>query len=159
MSMTPVEMRHITFGRRLFGYQREAVDQTIEEAARSFEDVWRERCDLSDKIEALESEIGRYRDLEGLLRTTLVSAERNAAELRAEAERKAKVIIDEAHAEARSITQLARAERERLVLEAHRVRTLLRGALAHAEEAPPLEAVEADAEPDEDNGTPHRQAA
>ena len=159
MSMTPVEMRHVTFGRRLFGYQREAVDQTIDEAARSFEDVWRERCDLSDKVEALEGEIARYRDLEGLLRTTLVSAERNAAELRAEAERQAKVIIDEAHGEARSITHRARAERERLLVEAHRVRTLLSGALAHVDEAPALEPVDAGGEPDEDNGTPHRRAA
>src|SRR5215211_649428 len=152
MSMTPVEMRHVEFGRRPFGYARAAVDETIDEAASSFDEVWRQRCDLSDKVESLESEISRYRDLEGLLRTTLVSAERNAAELRAEAERQAKVIVDEAYAEARSITQHARAERERLVLEAHRVRTLLRGALAHAEEAPALEAVEARPEPDEDNG-------
>jgi cell division initiation protein len=159
MSMTPVEMRHVSFGRRLFGYHRDAVDRTIEEAARSFENVWRERCDLSDKVEALESEIGRYRDLEGLLRTTLVSAERNAAELRAEAERQAKAIIDDAHNEARSVTHRARSERERLLVEAHRVRTLLSGALAHVDEAPALEPVDAGAEPDEDDGTAHRRAA
>lgn len=161
MAMTPVEVRHVRFARRPLGYAQESVKQVLEEIAQSFEDVWRERADLADRVEHLESELARHRDLESLLRTTLVSAEGTAHELKAQAKREAELIVDEAHAEARSITHRARAERERLVLEARRVKTLLRGALETVEEAPALEALEADEEPEGDNGTgaPQREAA
>ena len=45
-------------------------------------------------IERLESDIARYRDLETLLRKTLVSAERSAQELKEQARREADVSLD-----------------------------------------------------------------
>ena len=134
MALTPVEMRHVTFPRRPFGYRRSAVDRLLVEAAESFEDVWRDRADLSDRVEQLENDLVRYRELEALLRTTLVSAERAAHELKDHAKREAELIVSEAHAEARSITRRAAAERERLVGEAHRTRALLRSALETLED-------------------------
>ena len=100
----------------------------------SFEEVWRERADLEDKLERLDSEITRYRDLETLLRKTLVSAERSAQELKDHARREADVLLTEAHAEARLIKQRAFAEREHLRAEASRIRSLLRSALAMVDE-------------------------
>lgn len=158
MSMSPVELRHVRFGRRPLGYARDAVNRAVEEAVVGYEAVWRERADFADKIEALEGELVRFRDLESLLRATLVSAERTAHELKAQAEREAELIVNEAHAEARSITHRARAEHERLVLEARRVRTLLRGALEAVEETATLGAVEAEGG-DGASGAPHRHAA
>ena len=75
------------------------------------------------------------RELEALLRTTLVSAERSAIELREQAKREAETIVSEAHAEARTITREARAERERLALESRRIRVLLHAALDALDEA------------------------
>ena len=130
MALTPVEIKHIRLGRSLFGgYKRTVVDQVFEEIAQSFEDVWRDRADLADKVEHLEQELVRYRELEALLRTTLVSAERASQEVKEQARREADVLLTEAHAEARSVTRRARAEREHLLNEARRVRTLLRAAL------------------------------
>jgi len=79
MAFTPVEIRHVKLERGLWGYSRRATDRLLEEIVISFEEVWRERADLQDKLERLESDIARYRDLETLLRRTLVSAERSAA--------------------------------------------------------------------------------
>ena len=76
MALTPVEIRHLTPGRGLFGYKSGPTDRLLEEIAASFEDVWRERADLADRVEQLEADLVRYRELEALLRTTLVSAER-----------------------------------------------------------------------------------
>jgi cell division initiation protein len=134
MSLTPVEIRHVRFRSGLVGYRRSSVDQVLAEIVDSFEQVWRERADLTDQVEQLEGDLGRYRELEGLLRATLVSAERAASELRDQAKREADVILGEAHAEARSITREATAERERLLAEARRTRALLRSALAIVEE-------------------------
>jgi cell division initiation protein len=129
MTITPVELHHIRFRRGLRGYSPGPVDRLILEIADSFEEVWRQRADYADRIEQLEGELARHRDLETLLRTTLVSAERSALEQKDQARREAGIILAEAHAEARAVTRAAASERERLVAEARKVRALLEAAL------------------------------
>lgn len=135
MALTPVEVRHVGFPRRLLGYRRSSVEKLLLEVADSFEDVWRSRADLADRVEHLEAELVRYKELEALLRTTLVSAERAAGELREQARREAQLVVDEAHAEARAVVREAVAERERLGRESRRVRALLEAALETVDEA------------------------
>jgi cell division initiation protein len=135
MTITPVELHHIRLRRGVFGYRRQAVDRLIEEIEQSFEEVWRQRADFADRIEQLESELARHRDLETLLRTTLVSAERSAHELKDQARREAAIAVEEAHAEARAVTRAAAAERERLLAEARKIRALLEAALDAVEDA------------------------
>jgi cell division initiation protein len=129
MALTPVEIRHVKLGRGIGGYRRGAVDRLLEEVVTSFEDVWRDRADLADKVEHLEQELVRFRELEALLRTTLVSAERAAGELKEQARREADLILGEAHAEARKVQRDAVAENERLVAESRKLRSALRMAL------------------------------
>ena len=135
MTITPVELNHIQLKRGLLGYRRRDVDQLIEEIERSFEAVWRERAEYADRIEQLQSDLARHRDLETLLRTTLVSAEKSAHELKAQAKREADLVIEEAHAEARATTRAAATERERLLAEARKIRALLEAALDAVEGA------------------------
>src|ERR671930_2201041 len=97
MTLTPVEIRHLKPAKTLIGgYRREAVDTLLEEVATSFEDVWRERADLADKIDQLEDDLVRFRELEALLRTTLISAERAAVTLKEQARKEADLILQEA---------------------------------------------------------------
>jgi cell division initiation protein len=149
MALTPVEIRHMTPGTGLFGYKRAAMDRLLDEIAASFEDVWRERADLADKIEQLEADLVRFRELEGLLRTTLVSAERASADTKEQARREADLIVGEAHAEARALQRNARSENERLAAESRKLRTQLRAALESIEDVedawPPVQASEAEA--------------
>jgi cell division initiation protein len=136
MAITPVELRHVSLPRRLLGgYRRPAVERLLEEVVDSFENVWRDRADLADKVEQLESELARHRELEALLRTTLVSAERAAHELKDQAKREAQLALEEAHAEAREILRVAVADRARMQTESRRVRALLRSALDLVEES------------------------
>jgi cell division initiation protein len=135
MSYTPVEIRHVRLRRGLFGYRRSHVDRLLDDIVVSFETVWRERADNSDRVELLEGELKRYRELEALLRTTLVSAERAAHELRDQAKREAEAIVTEAQAEARQVTRKARRDHETLSAEARRLRLLLNAALDALDEA------------------------
>jgi cell division initiation protein len=136
MSYTPVEIRHVQLKRGLIGgYRRTHVDRLLEEITESFETVWRERLDASDRVEHLETELTRFRELEGLLRTTLISAERAAHELKDQAKREAATIVSEAQAEARTITRRARTELHTLTTEARRTRLLLHAALDALDEA------------------------
>jgi cell division initiation protein len=142
MTLTPVEVRHLEMRRGLFGYRRSQVHRTIEEIAESFEDVWRERSELGERVHELEAEVARHVELETLLRSTLVSAERAAQDMKEQARREADVIVAEAGAEGRRLVRDAIAEKEQLLAETRRVRSIMRAALdvlsegEDAEEAP-----------------------
>jgi len=144
--LTPVEIRHIQLKRGLFGYRKAAVHRLMDDIADSFEAVWRERSQLVERVEELDTEVMRHVELEGLLRSTLVSAERASQDLKENARREADVIVTEAHAEARKVLRDAVSEKEQLMGDVRRVQAVLRTALAVVEETP----VEAEAAVDTD---------
>jgi cell division initiation protein len=147
MALTPVEIRHMRPPRGLLGgYRRDATERLFDEIVTSFEDVWRERADLADKVEHLEADLVRFRELESLLRTTLVSAESAAAQLKDQARREAELILSEAQAEARAIQRRALAENERLVTATRRLRAQLTEAAAVFDDDPAPEATQTDEE-------------
>ena len=135
MALTPVEIRHLTPSTGFLGYKRAQTDKLLADIAASFEDVWRDRADLADKVDQLETDIVRYKEIEALLRTTLVSAERAASDLKEQARREADVILAEAHSEARAVKRRAMAENERLRLETSLLKERLRAVLAVVEQA------------------------
>jgi cell division initiation protein len=136
MRYTPVELRHVKIGRTMFGgLKRQETEQLLEDVADSFEDVWRERGELTDRLEDVEKRFDELKQRETLLASTLVSAQSAAADAKEAARREAEVIIAEAHHEARSVTRTAQGERERLFAEVRRVETLLRAALGLVEES------------------------
>jgi cell division initiation protein len=138
VAITPVEIRHVRLKRApLGGYRRALTERLLLEIADSFEEVWRERADLTDRVDQLEEDLVRYRELETLLRQTLVSAERTSAELRDTSQKQAVVVVEEAHAAAREIVRAARAERERLAATSARIRAQLEGALDVLDERDP----------------------
>jgi cell division initiation protein len=153
MAITPVEIHHLQIGRGLLGYRRATVDRYLTEIETSYAAVWRDRADLQDRVEFLENELQRHRELESLLRQTLVSAERAAQEQLETARKQGETIVAEAHAEARSVGRRAQHERQRLEEDARRIKSLLRAALAVVEEQPEAEETERDAE-----GEVHRLA-
>jgi cell division initiation protein len=135
MRYTPVELRHVKIGRATFGgYRKLETQKLIEDIADSFEEVWRDRGELTDKLEDVEKILAEVKQRESLLASTLVAAEKASTEIREAAKREAELIIAEAHQEARSVTRGAQGERERLFTEVRRVETLLRAALGMVEE-------------------------
>src|SRR3954447_112829 len=112
MPYSPVDLRHVRFPRGFFrGYNRDAVDELIDDVVGSFETVWRERAEFADQVELLQKQLEDLRTREALLATTLVSAEKAAADAKQQAKREAELVIAEAHGEARSITRAAQADR------------------------------------------------
>jgi cell division initiation protein len=123
MSITPVEVRHAQLSRAPFGYSRRATDNLLEAIAQSYEQTWWERADLRDEVERLQAELARFRDMERLLRDTMMSAERAAEDLRAQARREYDMLLQEARVKAREIVLEAEAERERMRAELRRLQT------------------------------------
>ena len=136
MPLTPVEVRHVDLKRAwLRGYRRKPVEHLLDEIADSFEEVWRERADLSDRLEELDAEAAKHRELEALLRSTLVSAERAAQDMKEQARRESDLIVQEAHAESRRVTREAAAEKRRLEEDIVKIRAQLRAAFESLEES------------------------
>jgi cell division initiation protein len=146
MRYSPVELRHVSLKRGLFGYRRADVDALIADTATSYEEVWAERGEFADELEELHSTLAEVKQRETLLATTLVAAEKAAAEAVEAAKRQAEVIIAEAHQEGRSIARAALAERDRLFAESRRIEALLRAALGIVVES--REGADGDAEPE-----------
>ena len=135
MALTPVEIRHMRPPKTLLGgYRRDPTERLFDEIVGSFEDVWRERADLADKVESLQGDLVRFRELENLLRATLVSAEQAAGQLKEHARREAELILSEAQAEAREIQRRAVVDNERLVAASRRLRAQLTEAAAVIDE-------------------------
>lgn len=147
MSLTPVQIRELTLNRTfLRGYRRDAVNQLLSEIADSFEAVWRERADLADRVNELDTEAEKHRELERLLRATLISAERASQEMKAQARRESDLIVQEAHAEGRRTRFEANAEKQRLEEAARTVRALLQTALESLDGRPAETEGEAEAQ-------------
>jgi cell division initiation protein len=135
MAITLAELNQIQFERAFRGYRRGDVDEFIREVATSFELVFRERAGLTDRVEQLEADLARHVELEGLLRSTLISAERAVKDSRDRARKEADLIIHEAHTEARSMNLEARSDAEQLEAQRLRIASLLRSALTIVEAA------------------------
>jgi cell division initiation protein len=125
----------------------------MDDIADSFEAVWRERSQLVERVEELETEVTRHVELEGLLRSTLVSAERASQDLKESARRESDVIVTEANAEARKLLRDAITEKEQLMGDVRRIQALLRSALTVVDET------SVDAEGDEAARTPQTRVA
>jgi cell division initiation protein len=121
MTLSPAELRHERPGRGLFGYRRTDVDRLLVEATVAYENVWRERADLTDQVHELQQELLRHREGEHAMRNALVTAERAADEMRASATRQAELIVREAEAKSRDLVHEAYAERERVRRETSRL--------------------------------------
>jgi cell division initiation protein len=138
MTITPVEIRHVKLKRGLAGYRRRAADELLGDIVTSYEETWRDRAELRDEVERLQAEVARFNELERLLRDTLLSAERAADTLRADAQREYELLLQEARLRSRELVEEAEAERERINAEVRRleagrelVAADLRAALAH----------------------------
>lgn len=130
MSISPVEIRHVEIRRTLLGGFRPAsVHALLAEIADSIEEVWRERADLAVRLNELEAQAKEHREIEALLRSTLISAERAALDLKEQARRESDSIVQEAHAEARRVIREAVGEKRRLEDAMIKIRGQLRTAL------------------------------
>jgi cell division initiation protein len=137
MPLTPPEIRHVELRRAwLRGYHRQGVDGLLTEIADSLEGAYRERADLLNRVEELEDEASKHSELEALLRSTLVSAERAAHDLKEQARRESDLIVQEAHAEGRRVSRQSIAERQQIEEETRKIRAMLRSALEALEDWP-----------------------
>lgn len=108
--MTPEELRSVTFEKTMRGYRCEDVDDLLQEAAKSLEQVMAEKAEaeadsqkykskmvvLAQKIEEMRAKLETYENEEDTLKSALLNAQRMGENVIREARQKADLIQREA---------------------------------------------------------------
>jgi cell division initiation protein len=116
MFLSPSDIHQQKLKSRLGNYDREQVDELLENVVASYEQVWRERDKSRDRVAELERELRDYQELERPLRDSIVTAQRAAGEVKTEAAKQAEAVLRDAKQKAEQI--VLRAERERDAIKA-----------------------------------------
>jgi cell division initiation protein len=119
MDVTPHDLRNAELREAFRGYRPEEVEELLERAAVTLERMHERNRQLAEKIAALEAEGSTAKEMESVLRQTLLLAQRTADETVTAAHDKARHLLEEA--EDRSMTLTTDAEEQaRIVGEAQR---------------------------------------
>ena len=112
ISITPLDMRQARFTTAMRGFDKADVTTFLLEAADGFDQAMRENERLRMEIVRLEASLDQFRELEGSLKTTLMTAQKVADDVRESAQQDAQRIIREAEGRAELLTQKAQARTE-----------------------------------------------
>src|SRR5690349_6448632 len=119
MDVTPHDLRNAELREAFRGYRPEEVEELLERAAVTLERMHERYRVLQEKIAALESEGSTAKEMEGVLRQTLLLAQRTADETVTAAHDKARHLLEEAEDRAHTLTTEAE-EQARISGEAQR---------------------------------------
>lgn len=131
--VTPLDMRQARFSKRMRGFDPAAVTTFLEEASGGFERALRENERLRQEIGRLEGLLSQFRDLEGGIKNTLVTAQRVADDLRDGASQDASRIVREAENRAEFLVEKAHGRVEDIEREVDALRLKGREAEVHLE--------------------------
>ena len=147
MKVTPLDIRRKEFKRSMRGYSDEEVDLFLDEVADDLDRLSQENVELQDRSRRLEEQLAGHAQLRDALEKTLVQAQFQADETRANARKESELILRDAELKARGIvsdsyTEIQRVQQALIQLKhleedfRFKFRSLLEGHLKLLDEAP-----------------------
>lgn len=112
INITPLDMRQARFTTAIRGFDKADVTTFLQEAAEGFDQALRENERLRMEIVRLEASLNQFRELEGSLKTTLMSAQKIADDMRENAQQEATRLVREAEGRVELMMQKAQARTE-----------------------------------------------
>ena len=116
-TVTPIDIRTARFGSAVRGFAKAEVMAFLEEAASDYESALRENERLRQQLAGLEASTAQYREVEGSLKTTLLSAQKVADDIRQTAQQEAARLVREAQGQAELMMQKAQTQVEDVLRE------------------------------------------
>lgn len=106
--LTPLDIENKKFSKQMMnGYSVEEVDDFLDELTEDYEKLYKEVADSKNKLEDLQENVGKYKNIENTLQSTLVMAQSAADDMKNAAKKEAEQIINEAQVEAKNaVTEL-----------------------------------------------------
>src|ERR1041385_1656750 len=133
ITITPLDMRQARFSTALRGCDKDDVTTFLQEAAEGFDHAMRENERLRMEIVRLEASLNQYREMEGGLKSTLMSAQKIADDMRETAQKEAERLLREAEGRVELMMQKAQAKTEDIEREIDGLRIKRREAEASLE--------------------------
>lgn len=115
MKITPLEIRQKTFEKIFRGYDKDEVNAYLLSLSQEWERILDENKELSLRIESLEKEVSRLRDVESSLFKTLKTAEDTGANLVEQAKKETELKIKESQIKAEEIVNQARIKAKSMI--------------------------------------------
>ena len=101
--LTPLDIENKRFGKQMMnGYNVSEVDDFLDELTLEYGKLYKENAELKEKREELDSDVGKYKNIESTLQNTLVMAQKTADEITLVAKQQAEQIIKDAEYQAKS---------------------------------------------------------
>ena len=99
--LTPLDVENKRFSKQMMnGYSVEEVDEFLDEIGVDYAKKNKELTESTAKVEELEKELEKYRNIESTLQNTLVMAQSTAEEVKNVAKQQAEQLINEAKSSA-----------------------------------------------------------
>ena len=105
MAITPLDIQNAEFKVSFRGYNQSEVDSFLNRILVEYEKLYRENQIIKEEFERLESDIGKYKNIENNLSATLVLAQETSETLKETAEKEAALIVQEADLKAKQILE------------------------------------------------------
>jgi len=96
MKITPIDISGHTFATRMRGFDQEEVRSFLNLVSSEFEALVVESNSLRERLAQVEASVSDLKERERILKETLLTAQRLADEIRAEARKEAQLIVREA---------------------------------------------------------------
>ncbi|HUV29590.1 MAG TPA: DivIVA domain-containing protein [Acidobacteriota bacterium] len=106
MDLTPNDIRNYEFPTQLRGYEKDAVDECMEQVAASLETAKQENLRLSMEIESLKSQLAGLKQFEDTIKNAAIDARRNADITMANARQEGESLLAQAKKEAENVLEI-----------------------------------------------------
>ncbi len=108
MKISPLDITHKTFDRKMMGLDPDQVHNFLQHVAAQMESIMRERNQLREELRERELNLLEYKERDKVLKDTIATASQMTDRMRGDAEREAKLIIADAQQKSELITRDAR---------------------------------------------------
>ena len=100
--LTPLDIENKKFAKQIMnGYNVDEIDDFLDEVTNAYEKLYKENAEMRMQLEDLNSNVGKYKNIESTLQNTLVMAQTTADEVKNLAKQQAEQIIKDAENVAR----------------------------------------------------------
>ncbi len=108
MKLTPIDITHRTFGRKVMGLDGDEVNAFLLQIAEQIEVLIQEKNHLKETLRERELSLLEYKERDKVLKDTITTATQMSERMRLDADREAKLIIADAQQKSEIITRDSR---------------------------------------------------
>ncbi|MFN7262641.1 MAG: DivIVA domain-containing protein [Pseudobdellovibrionaceae bacterium] len=108
MKITPIDIAHKSFNKKMFGLDENEVLDFMQNLAAQMEELIHDRNSLKELVREKEIQLNEFKERDQILKSTIATASQMSDRLRFDAEREAKLIIADAQQKAEIIVRDSR---------------------------------------------------